>query len=203
MTFGNLVALQQKHIIRLLAYSSIGQAGYILLPLGIVQADNPSVNQEAFAAAIVYLLIYAFMETGAFAAAAAYGKRGGGYFISDYAGLFRRSPGLAFAMSAFLLSLAGLPPLAGWAAKFFVFKAVINGGAGVLAAVMAVNTVIALFYYAGVVGQMAFRPPPEEAPSIEMPPLFQTAIAVPAVVVLVVGILPDLFGRIAGVSTLV
>lgn len=208
MTFGNLVALQQKHIIRLLAYSSIGQAGYILLPLGLVTVGNGDVNHEAFVAAIVYLLIYAFMESGAFAVAIAYGKKVGGYFVGDYAGLMTRSPALALAMTAFLFSLAGVPPFAGWAAKFFVFRAALNaaqagvGGAGWMAGAMAVNTVIALFYYAAVVKQMWFEQPEQPAP-IEVPSLLRTAITVAAVVVLVVGVLPDLFAHLADLSTLI
>ncbi|MGH2733292.1 MAG: NADH-quinone oxidoreductase subunit N [Actinomycetota bacterium] len=203
MTFGNLVALQQRHLIRLLAYSSIGQAGYILLPLGVASATNPAQNREAFAASVVYLLIYAFMEVGAFAVAAAYGRRTGGYFVSDYAGLFNRSPALALAMTAFMFSLAGIPPFAGWAAKFFVFRAVINGGGGWLAAIMAINTVIALFYYAGVARQMFFEPAGELPVDIEVPSLMRTAIAVSALVVVVVGVLPDLVGQLARISTLV
>lgn len=203
MTFGNLVALQQKHIVRLLAYSSIGQAGYILLPLGVATAGNQAVNHDAFVAAIVYLLVYAFMETGAFAVAIAYGRRGGGYFIDDYAGLSRRAPGLALAMGAFLFSLAGVPPLAGWAAKFFVFRAVINAGGGGLAAVMAVNTVIALFYYAAVARRMFFEAPGELTSEIEVPSLLRAAISLAAVVLLVVGVFPDLFGHLAELSTLI
>lgn len=202
MTFGNLVALKQKHIIRLLAYSSIAQAGYILLPLGLVSQTDGAINRQVFVAAIVYLLIYAFMETGAFAAAVAYGKKGGGYMISDYSGLFRRSPGLAFAMTVFLLSLAGMVPLAGWFAKFAVFLAAIDAGAAFLAGAMAVNTVIALFYYVNIVVQMAFKAPAEDAPVVRIPALLGTALAVPAVVIVVAGVLPNLFNLVAGYSTL-
>lgn len=201
MTFGNLVAIQQKQIVRMLAFSSIGQAGYILLPLGVASASDAEVNTAVFTAAILYLLIYAFMETGAFAVAIAFGKRGGGYEIRDYAGLYKRSPGLAMAMGAFLFSLAGVPPLAGWAAKFFVFKAVIDGGSLWLAVAMAVNTVIALFYYAAVVRQMFFAEPEADTP-ITVTPLLGTAIGVSAITVLVVGILPNLFASVAGSSTL-
>lgn len=202
MTFGNLVALQQKNIIRLLAYSSIGQAGYILLPLGVVSSTDVGVNRGAFIAATVYLLIYAFMENGAFAVAIAVGRKGGGYTIKDYAGLYSRSPGVAVAMTIFLFSLAGVPPLAGWAAKFFVFRAVINGGSLWLAGVMAINTVIALFYYAAVAKQMFFSAEEGRDRAVQLPPLLATAIAVSAIVVVVVGVLPDLFGRVASVSTL-
>lgn len=202
MTFGNLVAIQQKNIVRLLAYSSIGQAGYILLPLGVASSTDIGVNRAAFIAAIVYLLIYAFMENGAFAVAIAVGRKGGGYMIKDYAGLFSRSPGLALAMTVFLFSLAGVPPLAGWAAKFFVFRAVISGGSLWLAGVMAINTVIALFYYAAVAKQMFFSPAEGNEQPVQITPLLGTAIAVSAIVVLVIGILPDIFGKVASVSTL-
>src|SRR3989440_1885566 len=109
MTFGNLVALTQRHIVRLLAYSSIGQAGYILLPLAVVNVNGGSVNHEAFATSIAYLLIYAFMEMGAFSVAVAYGREGG-YFIDDYPGLRERAPGLARLVTVFLFSPAGGPP---------------------------------------------------------------------------------------------
>ena len=203
MTFGNLVAMQQKHLIRMLAYSSIGQAGYILLPLGIASATNASLNKQAFTASILYLLIYAFMETGAFAAAIAFGRRGGGYFIDDYRGSFSKAPGLTVAMTVFLFSLAGVPPLAGWAAKLFVFLAVIKSGTIWLAVAMAVNTVIALYYYAAVVKRMFMDPAEAESRlAVPVPILLSTTLAVAAIVVVVVGILPDLFGRVAGLSTL-
>jgi len=196
MFFGNLVAMQQKNLVRMLAYSSIGQAGYILLPLGVASANHPGINKQAMLASTTYLLIYAFMESGAFATAIAFGRKGNGYLISNYSGLFRRAPVLATAMTVFLFSLAGVPPLAGWAAKFYVFRAVINGGGYWLAAAMAVNTVIALFYYAAIVRRMFFESA-EEKPGIAVPILLKGGIAAMAVVVVVVGILPDLFGSLA------
>lgn len=208
MTFGNFVALRQKHIVRLLAYSSIGQAGYILVPLGIISATNEAVNRQALVGVMVYLLIYAFMETGAFAVAVAYGKRGG-YFIEDYAGLAKTSPLLALTMTAFLFSLAGVPPFAGWAAKLFVFQAAIGSfqaginAAGWLAAIMAINTVVALFYYANVVRQMLFESPQEGAVVSIVPPLLRSAIVVAAVIVIAVGILPGVFSSLATNSVLV
>jgi NADH-quinone oxidoreductase subunit N len=203
MTFGNLVALTQRHIVRLLAYSSIGQAGYILLPLGVVTETGGANNKQAFVASITYLLIYAFMEIGAFSIAIVHGRRAGGYFITDFGGLFSRSPGLALAMAAFLFSLAGIPPAAGWAAKFFVFRSVISAGYPWLAAAMAINTVIALFYYAAVVWQMAAKPAPEPLTPVRVPALAGAAILVAATMVLLLGILPDLAGHLAELSTLV
>ena len=202
MTFGNLVALTQRHVIRLLAYSSIGQAGYILLPLAVVSAHGGPVNHEAFAASVAYLLIYAFMEMGAFSVAVAFGRTGG-YFLEDYAGLGTRAPALAVVMTIFLFSLAGVPPLAGWAAKLFIFRAVIDGHEYALAAVMAVNTVIALFYYAKVVRTMFFQPAGDRPAGVEVPLLLQATIMVSAAMVLLVGILPDLAAHLARMSTLV
>lgn len=201
MTFGNLVALQQRNIIRLLAYSSIGQAGYILLPLGVASATDIGLNKQVFTAAILYLLVYMFMETGAFAAAIAFGRRGGGYLVEDYSGAFVKAPGLSVAMAIFLLSLAGIFPFAGWAAKFFVFLPVIQSGSWLLAIFMAVNVVIALFYYAAIVKRM-FVDGPKEPSRIPVPALLGTAIALTATVVVVVGLLPDLFGHVASVSML-
>jgi NADH:ubiquinone oxidoreductase subunit 2 (subunit N) len=112
------------------------------------------------------------------------------------------------AMTVFLFSLAGVPPFAGWAAKLFVFRAAINAaGADVpaaawLAAIMAINTVVALFYYAAVVRQMFFEAPAEDRPT-EITPLLRTALLVPAVVILVVGIIPEFFGSIARASSLI
>ncbi|MEX0790056.1 MAG: NADH-quinone oxidoreductase subunit N, partial [Actinomycetota bacterium] len=113
MTFGNLVAMQQTQIVRLLAYSSIAQAGYMLLPLGVASSTDGALNTQIVFSVVAYLLVYAFMETGAFAVATAFGRKTGKYLIEDYAGLFARSPALAVAMAVFLFSLAGIPPFAG------------------------------------------------------------------------------------------
>ncbi|MEO7803717.1 MAG: NADH-quinone oxidoreductase subunit N [Actinomycetota bacterium] len=201
MTFGNLVALQQRNIIRLLAYSSIAQAGYILLPLGVASATDVGLNKQAFSASILYLLIYTFMETGAFAAAIAFGRRGGGYLVENYSGAFAKAPGLAIAMTVFLFSLAGVPPFAGWAAKLFVFLSVIAGKSLVLAVFMALNAVIALYYYAAIVKRM-FGDAPKESARMPVPALLGSAIAFAATVVVVVGVMPDLFAHVASISTL-
>ena len=130
--------------------------------------------------------------------------QGGGYFVSDYDGLAQRSLGLAVPMGIFLLSLAGIPFFAGWAAKFFVFRAVVGGGGLWLAVAMAINTVIALFYYAAVVRRMFFAPPSGELTgTISTPAPVRTAMALAAVAVVVVGILPELFAHIAELSSLI
>jgi NADH-quinone oxidoreductase subunit N len=196
MTFGNLVALQQTQIVRLLAYSSIGQAGYMMVPLGVASATDGSLNEQILFAAVVYLLVYAFMETGAFAAASAFARRGGGYMIGDYAGMFGRSPALAVAMATFLLSLAGMLPFAGFWAKFVVFRVLIEGGGIWLAVAMALNTVVSLFYYAAVVKKMFFDKS-EVTTSVILPRVLAAPIVLTAIVVVVGGVLPDLFGRLA------
>lgn len=196
MTFGNLVAIQQKNIIRLLAYSSIAQAGYIVLSLGVASSTDMALNQQIIFASVAYLMIYAFMENGAFAAAIAIGRKGGSYLIKDYAGMFARAPGLALAVTAFLMSLAGIPPFAGWWAKFVVFRTLIGGGAVWLAVAMAVNTVIALFYYAVIVKRM-FVDEATDDRKISVPIKLGGAIAITAVAVVVLGLIPDRIGQLA------
>lgn len=200
MTFGNLVAIQQKNIIRMLAYSSIAQAGYIVLPLGVITTGltvgDRAINNQVIFATVAYLMIYAFMENGAFAAAIGFGRKGGGYLIKDYAGLFARAPGLALAVTIFLLSLAGIPPFAGWWAKFVVFKALVGGGGIWLAVAMALNTVIALFYYAVIVKRM-FVDEATQDHEIKLPLKLGGAIALTAVAVVVLGVVPDSIGQLA------
>jgi NADH-quinone oxidoreductase subunit N len=196
MTFGNLVALQQRQIVRLLAYSSIGQAGYMLLPLGVASPTDGALNEQIVFATMVYLLIYAFMETGAFAAATAFARRAGGYMVDDYAGMFNRSPAMALAMATFLLSLAGVLPFAGFWAKFVVFRVLIEGGGLWLAIAMAINTVVSLFFYAAVVKKMFFDKSEVTTPVV-LPRVLSSPIVLAAAAVLVGGFLPDLFYRLA------
>lgn len=196
MTFGNLVAIQQRNIVRLLAYSSIAQAGYIVLPLGVASATNSEVNSSILFASVAYLLIYAFMEYGAFTSAIAVGRQGGSYLIKDYAGMLTRSPVLALALTAFLLSLAGIFPFAGWWAKFVVFQALIAGGGVWLAVAMAVNTVIALFYYAAIVKRMLVDQP-TATEEIRLPIKLRGVITATALVVTVLGLVPDTVGQLA------
>src|ERR671922_3060710 len=163
MTVGNLVALQQRQVVRLLAYSSIAQAGYMLLPFALV---GLGADPLAFESAVLYILIYAVMNLGAFAVVVALAREAPGALVADFAGLWRsrRAPGLAVAMALFLLSLAGIPPLAGFWAKFRIFQAAISAEQAWLAVVMVVNSVISIWYYVGVVRQMYFVQVPEDPP---------------------------------------
>ncbi|MDQ4025335.1 MAG: NADH-quinone oxidoreductase subunit N, partial [Actinomycetota bacterium] len=125
MTVGNLIALRQRHIIRLLAYSGIAQSGYVLVAFALISPDGEA-NRQAFQSAMFYLAIYGIMDAGAFAAAISFARKGGTYFVRDYAGLWQRSPALALLLAGFLVSLAGAPPMAGAWAKLFVFLAAIR-----------------------------------------------------------------------------
>jgi NADH-quinone oxidoreductase subunit N len=149
MTLGNLVAIQQKHMVRLLAYSSVAQAGYMLVPFGVAAAAHGRADlSQAFAATLSYIAIYAVMNLGVFACVIAVARRTPRNLVADYRGLAKTSPLLAVVLAFFLFCLAGAPPgVAGLFAKFVVFRAAINGQVVWLAVVMAVNTVIAAYYY--------------------------------------------------------
>jgi NADH-quinone oxidoreductase subunit N len=207
MLVGNVIALAQTNIVRLLAYSSVAQAGYMLVPFAVGSAA-PAARTEAFQAVLVYLLIYGFTNLGAFAVVTLVSQRQPSNLIADYAGLGRRSPVLGLAMTAFLVSLAGIPPFAGWYAKFVVFKAAINGNSvtlQLLVVFMAVMTVVALFYYVGVARSLWLGEPPEvveEAPA-RPSPLVALSIALAAAGVVVLGVLPNLLVQYAPLSTLV
>lgn len=162
MSVGNLVALRQRHVVRLLAWSTIAQAGYVLVPLAVTTwrgqdaADSPLPGAAglgpAVGASLAYLVLYAVMNLGAFSVVAALAGRGGlsdaGGQLADYRGLYRTRPRAALPLAFFLLCLAGLPPgVMGLFAKVAVFRAALAGDLTWLAVIMAVNVVVALAYY--------------------------------------------------------
>jgi NADH-quinone oxidoreductase subunit N len=212
MTWGNLGALRQTNIVRMLAYSSVAQGGFMLVPLAAYGIANRSggalhtgeVATNAFQSVVVYLLVYGVMNLGAFAVVIAVARRTRSGEISSYNGLFQHSPALAVIMSLFLASLAGIPPVAGWFAKFTMFRAAIDAGTGwgvTLAVVAGVNSVIAAFYYLAVVRNMWFRPAEEGAEPVRMPAALSTSITLCTVGVVAVGVYPQIFGRIAELVT--
>ncbi|GHF48389.1 NADH-quinone oxidoreductase subunit N [Streptomyces morookaense] len=151
MTIGNVAALRQRperdrSAVRLLAWSSVGQAGYLLVPIAAAgYAGGPG---HAIGSTVAYALMYAAVNLGAFAVAALVARTSPGNRITDYRGLYARRPLAALALGFFLLCLAGLPPgVIGLFAKVTVFTAAVDAGLGWLAVVMAVNVVIALYYY--------------------------------------------------------
>ena len=204
MTVGNLIALRQTNIVRLLAYSSVAQAGFMIAPLAVIG----DAGKDALTAVIVYLLIYTAMNLGAFAVVIAVARRTESGEIDSYRGLFQYSPALAVLMSVFLFALAGIPPLGGWVAKFVVFRALLSAGTfwgTALGVVVAVNSVVALFYYASVARQMWFQDAPEgETRSIRVPFSLTAALGISALGTLAFGILPGLvthFGDVANLAS--
>ncbi len=203
MTIGNLVALQQRQVVRLLAYSSVAQAGYMLLPFALVGlGSNPTATNElAFSSAVLYILIYGVMNLGAFGVVIAVAREAPGALISDFSGLGRRAPALALAMTMFMLSLAGIPPLAGFWAKFRIFQAAINADQLWLAIVMVVNSVISVFYYVLIIRAMYFADAPQARP-LRAPAGVIAVVALAAVTILLVGIDADLFAQLPQGATL-
>jgi NADH-quinone oxidoreductase subunit N len=211
MTLGNLTAIRQTNIVRMLAYSSVAQGGFMLVPFaaaGIAGARGDlNVADSSFSAVVIYLLIYGAMNLGAFAIVIAVARRTRSGEISSYAGLFQTAPTLTVMMTVFLASLAGVPFFAGWFAKFVMFRAAIEAGGGwavTLAVIAAVNSVIAFFYYAGVIRQMWFHEPAAEHAgrgAIRVPPALSGAIAITCAVTVVVGIYPQVFARVGEFAT--
>ena len=206
MTVGNLIALRQTNVVRMLAYSSIAQAGYILVPFAVA-GDEFRAAQSAQTATIVYLLMYSAMNLGAFAIVMAVARKTRSGEISSFGGLFQYAPGLTVLMTVFLASLAGVPPAGGWFAKLAVFRSVLDAGtpwAIALGVIAAVNSVIAAFYYFNVAREMWIMPPPDEdrAP-IRVPAALGAALGITVVVVLVVGIFPGIFADLGDSASLV
>ena len=203
MTFGNLVALRQTNIVRLMAYSGIAQAGYMLAPL-IVVGRTAEADSEALEAIVTYLAIYAAMNLGAFAVVIAVARKTRSAEIDSYRGLFQYAPGLTVAMTIFLMSLAGIPPLGGWFAKFQIIKALVSakGASGiVLSVVVAINSVIALFYYAAIARRMwADEVPDGDTAPIRVPPSLIAALGITAAVTLIFGVFPQVVGHVTEVT---
>ena len=202
MTIGNLIALRQPNIVRLLAYSGVAQGGFMLVPFAVA-ADAPA---RAVEAVVIYMAIYAFMNLGAFTVVLAVARKTRSGEIDSYGGLFQYAPGLAVAMTIFLAALAGIPPAGGWFAKFGLFRALLDAGGGWaagLGVVVAVNTVIAFAYYARILGQMWFQPAPDgdERPVV-MTGSLKAALAMTIIATMAFGILPGLVGHFGEVSVL-
>jgi NADH-quinone oxidoreductase subunit N len=204
MTLGNVVALRQTNIVRMLAYSSVAQGGFILMPLAVVGTGDGA--DSALKAVVFYLIVYAFMNLGAFAVVIAVARKTRSGEISSYGGLFSYSPGLATLMTIFLASLAGIPPLGGFWAKFNVFRAMLDAGgwaAALLAVVGAVNSVIAVGYYMGVTREMWMRPVPDgDTTVITPPPPIWAALGITAAATLVLGVFPGLVLRFGDLQDL-
>lgn len=190
MTVGNVVAIAQNNIKRMLAYSSIAQAGYILIVMAVM-------SEYALSAGLFHMFTHVFMKGGAFLIVGALICAGIGEKISDYRGLAKKAPFLAFAMMLFLFSLAGIPPLAGFTSKFFLFSSAIGSVDGVtsqwvwLAFVAILNSAISLYYYARVVKAM-YVEKGDNTEKIKIPKPFLAGIVICVVAVIVLGVYPQL-----------
>jgi NADH-quinone oxidoreductase subunit N len=187
MIYGNVAALTQNNVKRMLAYSSIAHGGYALM--GLVAA-----NQTGAWALLVYMFIYSFMNLGAFGFVILLESKGyAGEEITDYAGLARRHPGAALGMLIFMLALAGIPPTAGFMGKLYLFAAAVEGGYIVLTVIAVVMSAVSLFYYFRIVAQMYMHDGLEEGvvPAELLRDRWTEAmIAVCVVITLAVGIYP-------------
>jgi NADH-quinone oxidoreductase subunit N len=161
MTVGNVAALTQTNMKRLLAYSSIAHAGFIMMGVVALSANGAR-------ALLIYLLAYLFMNLGAFLVVTLVHAHDGTFDLRDYPGLYRRAPGLTLAMSIFLLSLMGIPPLVGFMGKLYVFAAVIERGYMWYAVAGALNAAVAAFYYARVLKTMIIDAGNEEKPALRL-----------------------------------
>ena len=197
MVLGNLVAIVQSHVRRLLAYSAIAHAGYILLAL-------VAHTQQSLAALLYYVVTYALATLGAFGVIAVVEHRTGGDRLSDFDGLSRREPILSACMFIFLLSLAGIPPLAGFFGKFYLFVSVLNAGPGLLwLVVLAIAmSAVSLYYYLLVLKRMYVANPAVEvanpagnAGTIRTPIFRQIIVALIAAAVVLLGCAPHLLLR--------
>ncbi|MEM7096479.1 MAG: NADH-quinone oxidoreductase subunit N [Actinomycetota bacterium] len=203
MTVGNLTALRQNNLIRLMAYSGVAQAGFMLAALAV--AGEEGVSQTSVSAVVTYLIIYAAMNLGAFAVILTVARRTESAEISSFNGLFQWSPALAVIMTIFLASLAGIPPLGGWYAKFGVFTALIEADvwwAYVLAAFAAVNTVIAFGYYGKLASRMWFEDAPTEFETspIRVPFALQAALGLTVVSTVAFGVYPAMVTHFSDVD---
>jgi len=183
MTVGNIIAITQADIKRMLAYSSIAQAGYVLAGLAV-----PGVL--GLRAVLIYLLAYLFTNLGAFFTVIAVERETDSNEVDAYDGLAQRNPFLALSMAVFLLSLAGIPPLAGFVGKVFIFMAVLKADAIVLAIAIALNSAVAAYYYFRIIRAMYLRTNKTVTP-IQNPLSLQLTLITTFVFVLLIGIFPS------------
>lgn len=194
MLVGNVVAVSQVNIKRMLAYSSIAHAGYILV--GITAANREGISAVAF-----YLAAYAFMNLGAWAVVILVSKRGDAdTAISTYNGLFWRNPAAAGAMGVFMFALAGLPPTGGFMAKFYIFSAALQANLPGLVIIGVMTSLVSVYYYLRVTVAMFMREPDKEASPISIPSMLGIALAVTVVFTLYLGVLPGKLLALSGLA---
>ena len=205
MTLGNLVALQQSNPVRLLAYSSISQAGFIIAPLA---ASGITGNyQDGIYASVTYLIIYAFMNLGAFLSIHLFSNFAGSDNFYDWGGVAKHSPLAGVLTTIFFFSLAGIPPLGGWFAKFVVFRSLLSTGEVIgisLAIIGAINAVIALVYYARIskVIWMDELKNPKQEKTFEFQNPLKVVGAFTVLITFIAGVFPGIFSYLGDVSSI-
>jgi proton-translocating NADH-quinone oxidoreductase chain N len=195
MTFGNIVALVQSNIKRLLAYSTIAQAGYLLVGFVVL-------TPLGLGAFVIYLIVYMFMNLGAFACVVAVARSAKEESLESFRGLAGRSPVLSLCLSIFLISLAGIPPLAGFFGKFMLFGAAIESGVVFLAIAAAINSAISLYYYVNIIRLMYFEGADHSRTKVFVSLPVRIAISICLLLTVVLGIWPGFILSLLGVSSL-
>ena len=192
MTIGNVLALKQHNIVRMIAYSSISQGGFVLMPLAVAGLSGSGTT--ALRSVVLYMIIYAATNLGVFAIILAVSNKTRSGEVSSYGGLFSYAPALGVLMTLFLASLAGIPPFGGWIAKFVAFQSLIQSQSAwgyALAIVGAVNSVVAFGYYGNVMREIWMRPVPDnDTTAVSVPGSLKLALVITAGATLVFGILP-------------
>ena len=195
MTVGNFAALRQTNVKRMLAYSAIAHAGYVLVGIAAGMASGDS---EATSSVLFYLAAYAFMNVGAFLLVAHLaGTNEQRTEISDFTGLGRACPGVAAVLTVFMLSLSGIPATAGFFAKFYVFRASIHAGLIGLTIIAVLNSVVSVYYYLGLVVTMYMREGKTEATAPQLPLPLYAALAASLFAVFYLGLYPNHFLTLA------
>jgi NADH-quinone oxidoreductase subunit N len=190
MITGNFIALRQTNIKRMLAYSSIAHAGYLMI--GFIVGGEAGTSSV-----LLYLFVYAFMNIGAFGVVILLNRVGGvGDRIDDFSGLARISQASAFVMMVFMFSLAGIPPTAGFAGKFYIFMGAVRAGYVWLAVIGVLNSAVSAFYYLRVIMRMYMAEPVKE-PVLNVSMAMSAVLFAAVIAVLAIGIFPDFFLKLA------
>jgi NADH-quinone oxidoreductase subunit N len=195
MTAGNIVAIPQTNIKRMLAYSSIAQAGYLILGIATM-GFSPAMNHLGQSSLLFFLAGYAVTNLGAFIAVITLSNKVGSDRISDYDGMGKRAPMISLALTLCLISLTGIPPTAGFMAKFYIFSSAVQHGLLWLVIIAVLNSVVSAYYYLRVVKVMWFNEPKFEG-NVPSSTALRTALVVCCLGVILLGVLPNYAMRLA------
>jgi NADH-quinone oxidoreductase subunit N len=201
MTVGNVIALRQTNIVRLFAYSSVAQAGFIIAPLAVFGSGGGGTSRTVLSSIVTYLLAYTVMNLGVFGVIIAVSRKLGTGEIKAWGGLFTYAPGLASAMGLFLFGLGGIPPAMGWFAKFQLFTAVISPHTALgyaMGVILAINSVISLAYYLSIMRTMFMDDVPDgDTTPVRVPISLAAVVTLCALTTLAVGVFPMIFSHLA------